>query len=117
MAHAVTLSRALRGQREHLLRRPAKRRVLHARRPLLELCLLGRRRLRVQSPSGRHVALVAREEAGEEAGVQTRRMPLVDGNLRRLQRLDEAVDELEDLVLLLFGDEIQARELGFEQLV
>ena len=50
----------------------------------------------------------------EEAGVQRGRVPLVNGDFGRAELLDQARDEVEDVVLQLAGDE--AGELGAEEL-
>ena len=54
------------------------------------------------------------EEAVEEARVQRGRVPLVDRDLARAEPLDQARDEVEDLLLPLARDGV--RELGAEEL-
>ena len=54
------------------------------------------------------------EEAVEEARVQRGRVPLVDRDLARAEPLDQARDEVEDLLLPLARDCV--RELGAEEL-
>ena len=54
------------------------------------------------------------EEAVQEARVQRGRVPLVDRDLARAEPLDQARDEVEDLLLPLARDGV--RELGAEEL-
>ena len=54
------------------------------------------------------------EEAVQEARVQRGRVPLVDRDLARAEPLDQARDEVEDLLLALARDCV--RELGAEEL-
>ena len=54
------------------------------------------------------------EEAVEEARVQRGRVPLVDRDLARAEPLDQARDEVEDLLLPLARDCV--RELRAEEL-
>ena len=62
----------------------------------------------------RQVAAVLPQERVEEARMQRGGVSLVDRDVRRAELLDEARDEVEDLLLLLAGDEVG--ELGSEEL-
>ena len=62
----------------------------------------------------RQVAAVLPEEAVEEARVERGRMPLVNRYFWRAELVDEARDEVEDLLLALAGHE--AGELGAQKL-
>jgi hypothetical protein len=54
------------------------------------------------------VALMFRQEARQEAGVQLWRVTLIDGNLRRPYHADQMLDHLEDLCLESGADESPA---------
>ena len=61
----------------------------------------------------RQVAVLPQEPV-KEARMQRGGVPLVDRDVRRAELLDQARDEVEDLLLLLAGDEVG--ELGTEEL-
>ena len=87
-----------------------RRRRLAVRRHLGGRGLL----LRLDTPCGRDVPPMFREQAGKETGVQLRRVALVDGDLGALQRLNEPMDQVEDLSFA--GGVYESLELGSHQL-
>jgi hypothetical protein len=54
------------------------------------------------------VALLFRQQARQEVGIQLWRVTLVDANLRRPYRADQMLDDLVDLCFESGGDESRA---------
>ena len=67
----------------------------------------------MQPPTRRPVRPMPRQQTRKEARVELRSVPLVDGDARRAEGLDETADELEDLGLLAVGE--VAFEFGAEE--
>jgi hypothetical protein len=71
-------------------------------------CLLRWRPLLMHTPICYAVALVLPQQARQEAGVQLWCVSFVDGDLRRSNRVDEALDDLVDLCFEPGPDESRA---------